>query len=144
MRTICLCDNRRHNRFKLDEQLKTVDDLLQAGADNACDVACIKVTKLGGLTKSRFARDYCAGLGISMTVEDIWGGEIVAATYAHLAVSTPPEFLLNTTDLHNYNTVHFAEGAPINDDGFLTVSDRPGLGLTVDVGVLGEPVAVYE
>ena len=130
--------------FKLDETLKTVDDLLQAGVDNACDVACIKVSKMGGLTKARFARDYCALLGIPMTVEDVWGGEVVTATLAHLAISTPPEFMLNTTDLHNYNTVHFAEGAPVNANGYLTVSERPGLGLTVDKAALGEPVAIYE
>ena len=31
-------------------------------------------------------------------------GEIVTATLAHLAASTPPEFLVNATDLCNYNT----------------------------------------
>lgn len=130
--------------FKLDEQLKTVDDLLQAGTDNACDVACIKISKMGGLTKARFARDYCSFLGIPMTVEDVWGGEIVTAALGHLAISTHPDYMLNTTDLHNYNTIHFADGAPINDNGYLTISDLPGLGLTVDESALGEPTAIYE
>ncbi|MDX1521820.1 MAG: mandelate racemase/muconate lactonizing enzyme family protein [Anaerolineae bacterium] len=130
--------------FKLDESLKAIDDLLQAGVDNACDVACIKISKMGGLTKARFARDYCAQLGIPMTVEDTWGGEIVTAALGHLAVSTPPDFLLNTTDLHNYNTVHFADNAPKNVEGHLLVADRPGLGSTPDLDVLGEPVAVYK
>lgn len=129
--------------FKLDEQLKTVDDLLQAGVDNACDVACIKISKMGGLTKSRFARDYCTFLGIPMTVEDVWGGEIVTAALGHLAISTHPNYMLNTTDLHNYNSVHFAEGAPMNVDGRLTISNRPGLGLDIDIDKLGEPLAVY-
>lgn len=127
--------------FKLDETLKEVDDLLKAGTDNACDVACIKVSKMGGLTKSRFARDYCAMLGIPMTVEDVWGGEVVTATLAHLAISTPPDYLLNTTDLHNYNTIHFADNAPINDSGYLKFNhqQRDGIQRRVQQGRFNEP-----
>ena len=130
--------------FKLDETLQTPDDLLRAWADDAFDVASIKVSKMGGLTKSRFARDFCAAVGAPMTVEDVWGGEVVTAALGHLVISTPPEAVLNTTDLHNYNTIHFAAGAPDARDGRLWVSDEPGLGVTVDEGVLGEPVAVYQ
>ena len=141
----CLSVRRRTaQRFKLDETLQTADDLLRAHRDDAMDVVCIKISKLGGLTKSRFARDYCAAAGIPMTVEDVWGAEIVTAALAHLAVSTPPGALLNTTDLHNYNTVHLARGAPTSQGGHLRVGDEPGLGVTPDENVLGEPVAVYE
>ena len=47
------------------------------------------------------------------------------AALAHLAVSTPPHALLNTTDLHNYNTLHFAAGAPVAEGGKLYVATRP-------------------
>lgn len=63
---------------------------------------------------------------------------------AHLAASTPPEVLLNTTDLHSYNTVHFAAGAPAVEDGCLTVGDAPGLGVEPIADLLGPPVAAYE
>ena len=52
------------------------------------------------------------------------------------------ETLINATDLHNYNTVHFAEGTPENRAGELHVGDAPGLGVTVDADRLGPPVAV--
>ena len=120
------------------------DDLFRAKADDAIDAACIKISRLGGLTKSRFARDFCAAAGITLTVEDSWGGGVVTAALAHLAVSTPPEVLLNTTDLHNYNTVQFASGAPEAKGGTLVVGDEPGLGVHVDEAALGDPVAVYE
>ena len=42
-----------------------------------------------------------------------------------------------------YPCFHFATDAPENVDGYLTVSDRPGLGIMVDLDVLGEPIAVY-
>jgi L-alanine-DL-glutamate epimerase-like enolase superfamily enzyme len=141
----CLSVRRRARQpFKLDESLPDVRDLMRALHDDACDVASIKVSKHGGLTKARLMRDICAANGIPMTVEDCWGGDIVEAALAHLAASTPPEALLNTTDLHNYNMVHFAAGAPEARDGCLFVGDAPGLGVVPDEEVLGEAVAVYE
>ena len=141
----CLAVRRRASQpFKLDETLQDAADLFRAKADDAMDAACIKISRLGGLTKSRFARDFCAAAGITLTVEDSWGGGVVTAALAHLAVSTPPEVLLNTTDLHNYNAVQFAGGAPEAKDGTLVVGDEPGLGVHVDEAALGDPVAVYE
>lgn len=140
----CLSVRRRAAQpFKLDESLATAGDLMRAQRDDAMDIACIKISKMGGLSKARFARDFCAAAGIPMCVEDVWGGDLVTAALAHLAASTPPDALLNTTDLHNYNTLHFAAGAPLAEGGRLYVSDEPGLGVTPDEDVLGEPLAVY-
>jgi L-alanine-DL-glutamate epimerase-like enolase superfamily enzyme len=141
----CLSVRRRASQvFKLDETLQGLDDIQRAHHDDALDVACIKVSKQGGLAKARLLRDSCAAMGLPMTVEDVWGGEIVTAALAHLAASTPPETLLNTTDLHNYNTVHLADGAPEAKQGRLFVGDAPGLGVTPKAGVLGDAIATYE
>ncbi len=129
--------------FKLDETLQGMDDLGRALADDAMDIACIKISKFGGLTKSRVARDMCAAAGIPMTVEDVWGCEIVTSALGHLAISTPPAAFLNTTDLHTYNLVHLGEPSAREVGGRLWVSDAPGLGFTPHLDVLGEPVAVY-
>jgi len=140
----CLSVRRRAAQpFKLDESLKTAGDLMRAQRDDAMDIACIKISKMGGLTKARFARDFCAAAGIPMCVEDVWGGDVVTAALAHLAASTPVDALLNTTDLHNYNRLHFASGAPTAESGRLYVSDEPGLGVIPDEDLLGEPLAVY-
>ena len=135
---------RTNKRFKLDESLQSVHDVTQSLSDDAMDVACIKITKFAGLTKSLLARDLCASAGIPMTVEDVWGCEIVTAALGQLAISTPPDAFLNTTDLHNYNDVHIADGAPVVVDGHLEVSDRPGLGVEPHLDVLGDPVSVYK
>ena len=45
-----------------------------------------------------------------MTIEDSWGGDIVTAAIAHLAHSTPPEFLFTATDFNSYVTVAIADG----------------------------------
>lgn len=147
------CDNyadnlsvrrRTSHPFKLDETLQTLEDVDRALSDDACDVACIKITKMGGLSKARLARDVMAARGIPMTVEDVWGSDIVTAALGHLAISTPPAALLNTTDLNGYNEVHNAQGAPEARSGRLFVGDAPGLGIEPDLEVLGSPVAVYE
>lgn len=141
----CLSVRRRTSHvLKLDEAIKTADDLFRAIADDACDTVCVKIAKQGGLTKARLIRDICAARGLPMTVEDVWGGEIASAAVAHLAASTPPDMLLNTTDLQNYNDGEIATGAPTVADGCLIVSDRPGLGIEPVMAALGDPVAVYE
>ena len=43
-------------------------------------------------------RDLCVSMGIAMTIEDTWGGDIVTATIAHLAHSTPVKYRFSSTD----------------------------------------------
>ena len=127
---------------KLDESLTSVADVQRALRDDAMDAMSLKVSKFGGLTQSRVIRDLCVASGIPMTIEDAWGSGIATAAYAHLAASTPPACLLNTTDLHNYNTVQLAHGAPAVANGRMTLSERPGLGVEPDLDQLRRD-AVY-
>ena len=65
---------------------------------------------------------------------------IATAAIAHLAHSTPPEFLFTTTDFNSYVTVSTATGAPQRNNGRMTTSLRPGLGIVPRMEVLGRPV----
>ena len=126
----CLAVRRRTSHpFVLDETIDGVDVLLRAHAENAMDVVNLKISKLGGLTKARQIRDLCVSLGIAMTIEDSWGGDVTTAAIAHLAHSTPPEFLFTATDFNSYVTVSTADGAPRRKDGRMSAPDRPGLGI---------------
>lgn len=137
---------RRHcdHPFVLDENVDSLDMLLRAKADLACDVVNLKISKLGGLTKTRQARDLCVSMGIAMTLEDSWGGDIATAAIAHLAHSTPTEFLFTTTDFNSYVTVSTADGAPQRINGRMAASREPGLGVRPKMAVLGEPHVVVE
>ena len=104
------------------------------------DVVNLKISKFGGLTKIRQARDLCISLGIAMTIEDTWGGDVATAAIAHLAHSTPPELLFSSTDFNSYVTLSTAEGAPQRKNGRLAASEAPGLGISVRREVLGKPV----
>jgi L-alanine-DL-glutamate epimerase-like enolase superfamily enzyme len=135
---------RRHtdHPFVLDEAIDSIDVLLRGHADRAMDVVNIKISKLGGLTKARQARDLCVSLGVAMTLEDSWGGDIVTAAIAHLAHSTPPELLFTATDFNSYVTVSLADGAPRRVNGRMAASTAPGLGIAPRREVLGPPVVV--
>ncbi|MDP2322212.1 MAG: mandelate racemase/muconate lactonizing enzyme family protein [Acidobacteriota bacterium] len=137
---------RRHtpHPFVLDENIDSLEMLLRGHADLAMDVVNLKISKFGGLTKTRQARDLCASMGVAMTIEDSWGGDIVTAAIAHLAHSTPTPLLFTSTDFNSYVTVSIAEGAPQRANGRLAASTAPGLGVTPRKDVLGPPVVVVE
>ena len=116
--------------------------VLRGVSDQAMDVINLKISKVGGLTKARQIRDLCVSLGIAMTIEDTWGGDIITAAIAHLAHSTPKEFLFSATDFNSYVTVSIAEGAPQRAQGRLAASTAPGLGISPRMEVLGDPVLV--
>ena len=133
---------RRHTDlpFVLDENVDSVQMLMNGHRDLAMDVVNLKISKFGGLTKARQARDLCVTLGIAMTIEDSWGGDIVTAAISHLAHSTPTELLFTSTDFNSYVTVPFAEGAPQRTNGRMAASTEPGLGIRPIMDVLGEPL----
>ena len=130
---------RTDHPFVLDETIDGVGILLKAAADRAMDVVNIKISKFGGLTRARQARDLCVSLGIAMTIEDSWGGDVTTAAIAHLAHSTPPEFLFTATDFNSYVTVSTAEGAPQRRNGRMAAPTAPGLGTTPRPEFLRKP-----
>jgi L-alanine-DL-glutamate epimerase-like enolase superfamily enzyme len=133
---------RRHTRrpFILDEVVDSLDMVVEGVNDQAMDVINLKISKVGGLTKARQIRDLCVSLGIALTIEDTWGGDITTAAIAHLAHSTPTEYLFSSTDFNSYVTVSTAAGAPQRRNGLLATSTEPGLGIEPRWDVLGEPV----
>jgi L-alanine-DL-glutamate epimerase-like enolase superfamily enzyme len=117
-----------------------VDVLLRAHAEGAMDVINLKISKVGGLTKARHIRDLCVSLGVAMTIEDSWGGDITTAAIAHLAHSTPEELRFSAPDFNSYVTVSTAEGAPQRKNGRMAASTAPGLGVRPRRKVLGRPL----
>ena len=135
----CLAIRRRTDLpFVLDESVDGLDMLLRARADGAMDVVNLKISKLGGLTRARQARDLCVSMGVAITVEDTWGGDITTAAIAHLAHSTPTELLFTSTDFNSYVTLSNAEGAPQRQYGRMGASNAPGLGVSPRMDVLGD------
>ena len=126
--------------FILDEVIDGVQMVLRGVADQAMDVINLKISKVGGLTKATQIRDLCVSLGIALTIEDTWGGDIATAAIAHLAHSTPSALLFSSTDFNSYVTVSVADNAPQRVNGRLAAPNGPGLGITPRQEILGQPV----
>lgn len=126
--------------FVMDECIDGINPLLRLHQDAGADVVNLKISKFGGLTRSKQARDLCVSLGIAMTIEDSWGGDITTAAIAHLAHSTPEQFRFTSTDFNSYVTVSHATGAPQRKNGRMAASTAPGLGVTPRTEVLGKPL----
>ena len=129
--------------FVLDEVINDVPSLLRAVSERAMDVVNLKISKFGGLTKTRLARDLCVELGMAMTIEDTWGGDIVTAAIAHLAHSTPEALRFTSTDFNSYVSVSTADGAPQRKQGRMAAATTPGLGVRPRADVLGVPVLSF-
>jgi L-alanine-DL-glutamate epimerase-like enolase superfamily enzyme len=133
---------REHTQLPMviDEVITGVGPLMRAYEKRAMDGINLKLSRVGGLTKAKQIRDLCETLGIVMTIEDSWGGDITTATIAHLVGSTRPEFLFTTTDFNSFVDVRVAEDTPVRKEGRLAVPSGPGLGIHVNEKILGKPL----
>lgn len=129
--------------MKLDECITGMAAAMRIVHDRGAEICCLKISNLGGLSKARRVRDYLVENRIPVVAEDTWGGEITTAAIAHFAASTPEEFLINSTDLMNYNTASTGVGGASVRAGKLYASDTQGLGVKPDFESLGKPVATY-
>ncbi|MCY4316886.1 MAG: mandelate racemase [Roseovarius sp.] len=130
--------------MKLDECITGLAAAQRVVADRGAEICCLKISNIGGLSKARRVRDYLVENRIPVVCEDTWGGEITTAALAHFATSTPEEFLVNSTDLMNYNTTSTGMGGATTYNGKLYAPDVPGLGVEPDYESLGEPIATWE
>lgn len=126
----------------LDEIVDGVKALLDVWRAGAADVVNLKISKLGGLRPSRLARDLCVELGLAMTIEDSWGGDVTTAAIAHLAHSTPAEFRFSATDFNSYGGPSVTVEPLRREAGRLRATEAPGLGLEIEEAALGAPVLV--
>jgi cis-L-3-hydroxyproline dehydratase len=123
-----------------DEIVTDLSTLLRAIREGGAGAVNLKVSRVGGLTRARLLRDVCDELGLQVTIEDTWGGDIVSATSAQLAASTRARSLLTVSFMNDWTNEHVAGHQPRSAQGFGSVSQQPGLGIEVDVTRLGKPL----
>lgn len=130
--------------MKLDELVHDPATLLEAYGAGCLDAAAIKLSKFGGVSAARRARDLCAHLGVRMCVEDTWGSDIATAAALHLGAATDAAHLLNVCDLSGYVAPRLAPDAPTRVNGRISLPQGPGLGITVDAAALGNPDLILD
>ena len=125
----------------LDESVVTAADLFAARDAGALAVN-LKVSRVGGLAAAVQMRDLAQELGLSVSVEDMWGGDVITAAVSHLAASTSPEHLMNVSFFNDWTDGHVAGHEPRSANGRGRAPSAPGLGIEVDATQLDKPVFV--
>ncbi len=130
--------------MKVDELAHDTATLLQAHNLGIMDAVALKLSKFGGLSALRQARDLCLHLGAKMCIECTWGSDIATAAALHLAAATNPARVLNVCDLSGYVSPRIAPDGPVRANGRITPPDGPGLGITPDRDLLGTPDLILD
>lgn len=105
----------------------------------------LKLTRLGGLTAMRGVRDLCMATRTPMSSDDAWGGDIIGAAGVALGATLDAHFSRGAWLAHPYHQTHYDPvNGPRVENGFATLPQGgPGLGLVLEEGQFGDPVAVY-
>ncbi|MCV0424658.1 MAG: mandelate racemase/muconate lactonizing enzyme family protein [Roseibium sp.] len=126
--------------MKIDENAHDTASLLNAYELGCMDAVALKLSKFGGISLLRQARDLCLHVGAKMCIEDTWGSDIATAAALHVAASTPPQAVLNVCDLSGYVSPRLDASGPTRNAGRISPPTGPGLGVTPNPDELGEPV----
>ena len=126
----------------LDEVITDVNTMVRAFNAQGMEGINLKISKFAGLTGSKLVRDLADSLGLRVTIEDTWGGDLVTAAVSHLAASTRPEQVITVSFMNDWNNEHIAGYQPRSKNGIGSVPTEPGLGVNVDVKSLGTPLFV--
>jgi cis-L-3-hydroxyproline dehydratase len=129
--------------FVLDEVITDVAALVEAAQAGGMEAINLKLNRVGGLTNAKLVRDVAVELGIRLTIEDSWGGDLTSAAVSHLGASTPPHALFAVSFMNDWTDNHLAGYQPRSVDGRGAAPTTPGLGVTVDLNILGAPVATW-
>jgi L-alanine-DL-glutamate epimerase-like enolase superfamily enzyme len=124
----------------LDESITDLQSLLRAWSAQALEGLNVKISKVGGLTRARVIRDVAEALGLGVTIEDTWGGDVTTAAVSHLAASTSPGALFTVSFMNDWSHEHIAGYQPRSDSGRGRAPLGPGLGIDVERALLGEPL----
>lgn len=127
----------------IDELAQHDSDIAMIVGQDIADGIGLKITKAGGLTHARRQRDICRAAGLTMSVQDTVGSAIAFAAIVHLGATVPTKLLrciLDTRDMVTTQTASF--DAPVEQGGVLP-PQAPGLGLSVNIEILGDPVATW-
>lgn len=128
--------------LSMDESVTNSAELYRAKYQVGACALNIKLARVGGITGAVTMRNQAQALGMSMCIEDVWGGDVTSAAVAHVAASTKPDALMHAAFFNDWTVEKIAKKAIRSNAGRGAVTDAPGLGVEVDPGVLGAPLAV--
>ncbi|RSL59224.1 hypothetical protein CEP54_007378 [Fusarium duplospermum] len=140
----CVSLRRRTNIPIHFDELATSDaSIVHMIADDAAEGFGIKISKNGGLTKSRRHRDIALAAGYTMSCQETTGSDVAFAAIVHLGQTIPERHLRCILECRDMVKVKTADGNFTVKDGRVQAPTEPGLGITPRMDVMGEPIASY-
>lgn len=126
--------------LSMDESVVNAAELYRAKYDAGAVSVNIKLARVGGITGAVRMRDLAQDLGMTIVIEDVWGGDVTSAAVAHVAASTRPAALLHASFFNDWTKEHIAGYQPRSERGRGRAPQAPGLGINVDRALLGQPL----
>ena len=125
----------------LDESATDLGAVVTAIGQRVADGFGMKVSRVGGISAMRAVRDVCAATRRPHTVDDTWGGDLVAAASLHVGATVDPANFEGTWIAEPYVDGHYdAEHGVRLDGGWMDLPPGPGLGINPDESLWGDPV----
>lgn len=127
----------------VDELVTDEESVLQMVASGVGEGIGLKISKNGGLTRCRRQRDTAVAAGLTMSVQDTVGSEVSFAAIVHLGQTISARHLRCVLDVRQMVTTSTAQFDGEVEGGMVSAPETPGLGITVDLDVVGAPVAAW-
>ena len=127
----------------LDEGATDLPTVIRA-ANGIVDGFGMKITRIGGLTPMATFRNLCEARHLPHTVDDSWGGDIIAAACVQLGATVSSNTYEGTWLAEPYIEGHYdpAGGVAI-EDGHIAVPSGTGLGISPEPAIFSREVAQF-
>jgi len=132
-----------HHPVYLDEGATDLATVMRA-ANGVVDGFGMKITRIGGLMPMATFRDLCEARHLPHTVDDAWGGDIIAAACVQMGATINPKIFEGTWLAQPYIDGHYDphRGIAIRG-GHISLPDSPGLGVVPDQSVFTRVAADF-
>jgi L-alanine-DL-glutamate epimerase-like enolase superfamily enzyme len=126
-----------------DEGVETATDALRLIEAGGMDAVSIKLWKMGGYYKSREIASVCSAANIGVHVGSTAGSQLMEAMQLHFCAAIPELFA--AAEIGEFESLNDdpASGLAVTD-GQLSVSNRAGLGVDVDLSKLQETTSFWQ
>lgn len=128
----------------LDEVTEDVNIVVRTIGDRLADGFGMKITRIGGISAMLTVRDLCEARGLPHTVDDNWGGDIIAAACVHVGATVVPRLFEGAWIASPYIAEHYdAANGPRIENGRIKIPQGPGLGITPNPARIGSAVQSF-
>ncbi|MBP1884462.1 mandelate racemase/muconate lactonizing enzyme family protein [Sinorhizobium mexicanum] len=133
-----------HHGIYMDENSINLSTVITAVGTGLVDGFGMKVTRIGGLHNFATFRDICAARNLPHTCDDAWGGDILAAACVQAGATIAPKLCEGVWIAAPYIEGNYDSKNGIRiEGGHIALPKGPGLGVTPDAGIFGNPVASF-